>query len=223
MGKKVLVVPDTHFPWCDYEKLSLIYEIAKTEKPDFIIQIGDLFDLYSHSKYARGHDLCTPQQEILEARQAAENMWSQFSQINPKSSLVQLKGNHDARIEKRVYEKYPEIASLLDLNHLWQFKGVETLLSDRDSLEIDGVIYVHGWLTRIGQHMNYFNKPVVHGHTHRGGIHFEKRGNGVIWELDCGYLADPNAVPLQYGATKTIKWVHGCGLIDILGPRFIPL
>lgn len=224
MGKKVLVIPDCHFPWCDIEKLNLIYQIAIKEKPDVIIQLGDLFDLYSHSKFARGHDLCTPQQEILEARQGAENMWFNLRKVCPKTSMYQLKGNHDARIEKRVAEKYPEIASLLDINHLWKFKNVETLLSDKDQLVIDGVIYVHGWMTKLGDHCRYFNKSVVHGHTHRGGVYFEKRGfDQMIFELDCGHIADVSKQPLQYGPTKTMKHIPGCGLIDVLGPRFIPL
>lgn len=228
MGKKVLVIPDTHFPWVDQEKLNLIYLIIEKEKPDVITQCGDLLDLFSHSKFARSLDIYTPNEEVKLGRAMAEKMWEKVRELAPKATLYQLHGNHDARIHKRIQEKYPEIASIIDVSYLWKFKGVNTLEDDRDYLEIDGIIYVHGWLTRLGQHMHYFNKSVVHGHTHRGGIHIERRHffknrYNTLFELDCGYIADDKQIPLQYGATKAVKWVHGCGLIDSLGPRFIPL
>jgi hypothetical protein len=51
----------------------------------------------------------------------------------------------------------------------------------------------------------------------------ENMKDGLLWSMSCGYLADPYQVPLLYRATKTAKWVHGIGVIDSHGPRFIYL
>ena len=106
-----------------------------------------------------------------------------------------------------------------------QFKvsGLELHFDSKSEVEIDDVLYVHGWLGQSFAHAKYFNKPVVHGHLHQAGIFMENMKDGLLWSMSCGYLADPCQVPLLYRATKTSKWIHGVGFIDGLGPRFIRL
>lgn len=101
--------------------------------------------------------------------------------------------------------------------------GVEIHEDSRAEIEIDGVLYIHGWMTGIGKHAKYFNQSVVHGHTHVGGLWTQNLKKKFIFELDCGYLADPYQVPLTYRATKTTNWTKGFGFIDSWGPRFCPL
>lgn len=213
-----------HLPWVDAGALSAVYLAIEREKPDVVIQLGDIFDMYAQSKFPRSHDICTPKEEMAEARQGAETFWATCRKVSGrKTRHIQILGNHDARPSKRVAENYPEIASLLGIDHLFKFAGVETVLDSRSELTIDGVIYTHGHYTKHGQHAAYYCRSVVHGHTHRGAVVYQKLHGRVIWELDCGHLADENSEPLQYMPTKTTKWTLGYGLIDDLGPRFCPL
>lgn len=222
---KVLCIPDAHAPWASEAVTLKIYEAISNKKYDVIIQLGDLLDLYSYSKFARSHDICTPKEEVEAGYEWSNNFWKQIHKLAPKSRKIQLKGNHDDRLMKRAFERWPEAASILMRaeHSLYKFPNVETIQDSRDPLEIEGVIYIHGYLTKIGDHAKYFLKPVVHGHTHRGGTIFLNMGGRLIWELDCGYMADQNAVPLQYGPTKNVLWTEGYGEIDSLGPRFIPV
>lgn len=228
MGKKkskVLAIPDIHLPWADWKKIYKVYEIAKFEKPDIIIQLGDLKDRFTFSRFAKSHDIMTPKEEIQEAREGAVNFWANLNKACPKAKKIQLTGNHEARLLKSVLEKYPEIYSIMVKaeKEMFKFSGVKTVYDHRAELEIDGVIYCHGYLTKLGDHARHLLKPVVRAHSHRGGVTFFNLGGKTIWELDCGYLADPNQVPLMYGPTKTNLWTHGIGLIDEYGPRFISL
>lgn len=222
---KVLCIPDLHAPWVEIKKLSKIYELIEQEKPDVVIQLGDALDMYSYSKFARSHDLCTPREEIEEGRNLLVNMWSRIHKMVPKARKIQLRGNHEARLEKRILERNPECWIILQEanNKLLSFPNVETIQDTRCELEIEGVVYIHGYLTQLGSHAKYLLKPVVHGHSHRGGTVFYNLGGQTIWELDCGYLADPKQIPLQYGATKTTLWTQGCGIVDKWGPRFVSL
>lgn len=213
-----------HLPWVDAGALSAVYLAIEREKPDVVIQLGDIFDMYAQSKFPRSHDICTPKEEMAEARQGAETFWATCRKVSGrKTRHIQILGNHDARPSKRVAENYPEIASLLGIDHLFKFAGVETVLDSRSELTIDGVIYTHGHYTKHGQHAAYYCRSVVHGHTHRGAVVYQKLHGRVIWELDCGHLADENSEPLQYMPTKTTKWTTGFGLVDDYGPRFIPI
>ncbi len=222
---KVLCIPDAHLPWIAVKKLYSILDIIEKEKPDVIMQLGDLFDFFSFSKFARSHDICTPEEEVGEAREFAVKMWENINKLCPRARKIQLLGNHEQRLFKRALERAPEIYSLVQQagGELFKFKNVETINDTRCEMEIEGVVYCHGYLTKLGDHARYLLKPVVHGHSHRGGTHFFNLGGKMIWELDCGYLADPFQVPLQYGPTKTTLWTHGFGIVDKLGPRFISL
>lgn len=210
-------------PWTNINSLNKIYLAIEKEQPDIIVQIGDLYDLFSFSKFARTHDLCTPNHEITEGRAYAESFWKNCKEFAPGASLYQIKGNHDARIFMRAEEKYPEIASILRIDHLWEFPGVTTIDDVRDELEIDGILYIHGYRSKLGDHMRYFLKPVVCGHSHTGGCVFMRLGRNIIWELNVGFIADDGAVPLQYTKTKTTRWTQGYGIIDSQGPRFCPI
>lgn len=225
MGKKVLVLGDTHFPFHCKTSLTLVFEAIKREKPDCIVQVGDLYDFYSASSFPRSHNILTPKQEAEEGREAAEEMWAYIRKISPKSKCYQLWGNHDVRPKKRVLEAVPHLEHFFgsSLKELFQFKGVRTLLSDKDELLIDGVVYEHG-CTKFGNHVKENNASTVTGHLHRGAVHYENTRRGeVLFELNAGYLANPHHECMQYGRKKWNKWTRGYGLIDENGPRFICL
>lgn len=210
-----------HLPWVDGLKLKAVYEAIEREKPEIVVQLGDLYDFYSHSKFPRNTDLITSREEICEARQAAEAFWKNVRKSSKRIRCIQILGNHDARPSKRVSERYPEIAHLVGIDDLFRFPGVESVLDTRSELTIEGVIYTHGHFTQHGRHVQYYQKNVVHGHTHRPNVTYHKVHNKLLWELDCGHLADESCEPLQYQATKTTKWGVGYGIIDDLGPRFV--
>jgi hypothetical protein len=222
LAKRVIAVPDLHFPWHHAECLAWIYSVIANFKPDIVIQMGDLYDMYSSSRFARTHNLMTPKQEIAEARMGAEAFWKNVRINAPKARRIQKKGNHDIRPDKRILEEAPELEDLINTSPLFQFTGVETIHDPSEETVIDNVIYIHGHLTKMGDHVKYFLQSVVHGHSHRGGTHFMKLRNETIWELDCGFCSDESAVPLRYGPARRTLWTLGVGIIDEYGPRFLP-
>ena len=220
--RSVLCVPDTHFPFHHQPTLTWIYEIAKERKPDIIFQLGDLYDFFASSRFARSHDVMTPKEEFEEGRMGAEAMWKNLRKASPKSMCIQIKGNHDVRPNKRLLELCPELESLLDTDSLFKFPGVKTILDPSEEVEIDGVVYIHGHYAKLGDHMNFFLQPTVHGHTHKGGTIYKKIRGGTLWELDCGFASDETTVPMRYGPTRRNHWTLGCGWVDAQGPQFLP-
>lgn len=228
MGRKVprvFAIPDLHAPFTDWKRVARVYADIDDQNPDYVVQLGDAADRISFGRFARSHDLMTPEEELEEARQGIASFWVNVKKAAPKAQRIQLSGNHEARILRQVLERFPEVYSLLKRaeGDFWKFDGVKTIHDHRHELEINGVVYCHGWLTNLGAHMRYLGKNVVHGHTHRAGLIVERWHGKQIWELDCGFLADELQVPLQYGPTKTVKWVKGYGDIDGHIPRFVPL
>ncbi len=218
---KVMTVGDVHFPFADTDALAQVLDAIKREQPTHVVQIGDLYDQYSFSRFSRSFDVMTPKDEVIKARKQAEAFWQAVQKAAPKAICHQLLGNHDVRVTKKILDKIPEFESLGSKvrDDLYTFKGVNTLHDVRSWIEIDDVIYTHGWYSTLGQHMDYFGKSVVHGHTHRAGIAYARRGEGFIFEMDVGHLADETTVPLQYSASKLSRWFKTVSIVENGQPR----
>jgi DNA repair exonuclease SbcCD nuclease subunit len=223
---RVAAIGDTHFPWVDRPRLDRALAIIKDFRPDAVVQMGDVFDLYSWSKYARTYDLMTPREELISARSGAEAMWHMIQVNTPGVRCYQLLGNHDDRLFKTVYGKLPELEAVLnylDVSSLWRFDGVDTQADGRDELELGGNIFIHGYRTRLGDHLNYFGRNVVCGHSHKAGVVYRRYHGETRWEMNVGFIAQPDSPVMQYTSTKTADTTPALGLIDDLGPRVVPL
>lgn len=222
---KVLVIPDQHFPFVNKKALARLIEVAKEIQPTHIVNVGDTYDMYSFSRFARSMDVMTPKQEMKKGRQMAEKMWADLQAAAPKAKCFQVLGNHEDRIYKKIMNVAAEYESIIEepIRKLLTFPNVYTLKSSKSELVINDIVFIHGWSTSAGFHVRYFMQNVVHGHTHRGSVQFVAHKGKTLWELDCGFIADQNSLPLEYRETKTSQWHIGFGLVDKHGPRFIPL
>jgi hypothetical protein len=218
----VVAIGDTHHPFSSQRVLRRIYGIIKVLQPRFVIQVGDLNDFFSQSKYPRTHRLMTPQEEVKRAKEAATDMWAKIHEACPSAIKIQIKGNHDERPYKRLLEKAPELEPFFQINDLFEFPHVHTVHDSKQEVVIDGICYQHGH-KRHGEHMKHNLMNTVHGHTHRAGINYMKLRNELIWEFDVGVVADLESVPMGYGPQKWNNCTNGVGVIDELGPRFIDL
>lgn len=223
--RKTLFIGDVHAPFANLQCLQAIYEFAAKHQPEVIVQVGDLYDMYSHAKFPRSHNIFTPRDEQKAARAQAETMWSELKKAAPKADCFQLYGNHDVRVLKRVLESYPSAEDWVAqmLKEAMSFPGVTTLDDARSELMLEGNVMVHhGYLSQLGRHRDYALHNVVVGHSHTGGIVFKQIRDQILWELNCGYVGDQNAKGLTYTAQRTVPWTNGWGWLDEYGPRFIP-
>lgn len=193
-------------------------------KPERIIQVGDLRDWYSASKFSRRVNLFTPKEEDTQATFYSNVMWESLNKWCPNAEKYQLLGNHCVRPIKRIGELAPEFEEdyIPLLHERYTFDGVKTIYDPREELDLDGVRYVHGYRSKLGDHAAFNRMPVVCGHSHRGGVVTLNLADEIIWELNAGYLADATHPALSYTMQKkATNWTLGFGLIDSDGPRFI--
>lgn len=220
-----LFIPDTHFPFEHQPTIQKAIAYAKANRPELIVQLGDLYDFFSASKFPKSANVFKPKDEVSEARKRAEAMWAELKAASPLARCIQLIGNHDVRPLKRTLESVPFLEDWIQdaMTKVMSFDGVETLSDHRDFFEIDeNTIAIHGFLSRHGAHRDFALKNVVLGHLHVGSVTFRQVHEETLFELNCGYAADPHAPGLSYTPSKIINWTHGFGVIDSLGPRFIP-
>lgn len=216
-----IILGDTHFPFVHNDKLKKALEIIEVVKPKRVIQIGDLYDCMAHAKFARSLNIYTPKEEMTLARKGAQEMWRTIQTLSPGVECHQLSGNHDVRIMRRVLEQYPEIEMFVDFEKWFTFDGVQSHMDIRKELILDGIVYIHGHRSKLGEHMEYMRRSVICGHSHRPGIAYKNYGDTVLFEMNVGYLGDPESKALSYTNQKYTHWSHGCGLINQHGPQFI--
>lgn len=221
---KILCIPDTHFPFINKEALEKVLEFSKEHKPDYIIQVGDLLDCYAASKFPRSQNIYTPKEEERLGIEMAEEMWRKLRADNPKAKCYQLMGNHDVRMLKRTLESLPIAEHWIEayFKELFTFEGVETIFDTRQELEIDGILFTHGFLGS-GSHKDYYLKNVIHGHDHKLYVQHRRIHGENIFEMSCGFLGDVEAKALSYTPSKLANFQLGFGWVDQLGARTIHL
>lgn len=228
MSKQSLfILGDLHAPYHHPAALEQVLKAIEVAKPTHVVQLGDLYDFYAFSNYPKSVNHDTPKLEISKGHRVTTRMWERISHIVPNAKKFQLLGNHDVRLRKRISERLPEAAGLSLDRSLFEFPGVDTMLSDRDALELtingERLVVHHGFLGKLGDHIAHFNRSVITGHSHRPGVVFLKTHRKTLWELNAGYLGDERRHVFKYGATNVTKWARAYGIVDALGPRVVPL
>lgn len=222
--RTTLVIGDFHAPFVDQKALRFVINAIKKEQPSNVVQMGDLYDMFSFSRFPKNPDFISPRKEMERAHEQAEDLWASVQKAAPRASCYQILGNHSIRPKSLALEKCPELYPFVAKSwaDLFKFKGVSTTMDIRDELILDDVVYEHGFYGRPGQHLKENLKCTVIGHTHRPWVHFEKLRNKLLWELNVGYIADPTSEALAYTRKKWVKWVQGYGLIKDGIPIFVP-
>jgi predicted phosphodiesterase len=213
MDKRIVVLGDIHFPYENKKAVAKAIAYIKEVKPTHVVQIGDLYDQYFFSRYSKNVNYTSPEKELAESFKRASKMWSEIRKVSPNTVCVQLLGNHDLRLHKRIQEKLPEVESLVreKIKSLYSFPGVKTFFDSRQEVQIEDLLFHHGYLSQLGAHVKKYNKSIVVGHSHVAGVIYTKHNNKTIFEFNTGFLGDKKALPLNYGEAKLKSWTVGIG------------
>lgn len=221
---RIVSLSDIHWPFSNQKLIEgKILPFIERMQPDYVVLNGDAWDMYSHSKYPRSHNLFTPREEHDMSRKMNEDLWREVRRVSKNSKLYQLLGNHDIRPLKRVLEDYPAAEDWVNkmVREMFTYEGVTTIFDPREELVLGDVAIFHGYRSQLGAHRDYTLMNCVNGHTHRGGVVFRKIRGHVLWELNSGHCGNPEGKGMSYTAQKMSDWTDGFGCIDEYGPRFI--
>lgn len=164
-----------HCPLQDKNAVNWLIEIIKERKPDEIINLGDLLEADSASKWSSEYSWT-----LRDEFNSANELLKRIREASPKSKLVFLEGNHDSnilsinRIDKKLRDlcDYRDESNIPELKH-W-IKPTEYKYSRRKgAYKIGAVTFAHGYeagqsgdkfqAISLGQPYGLF----VGGHTHR--------------------------------------------------------
>jgi predicted phosphodiesterase len=215
----IVAVGDTHFPFEHKKATAWAIKLINDLKPDMVIQMGDLLDQFSFSRYPKSRKM-DPDEELRLGRKGAEAFWKA---IKVDCDRFQLQGNHDDRMIKAALKSAPELMGIVGegLDKLYKFEGVETI--KEYEFEYDGIMFQHGHRAKLGDHAKYNQCSTVVGHSHAGGVVYLRNRAGVYFELNAGFLGDIDTAAFTYLSQKKVNTTTlGVGIIDEYGPRFVP-
>jgi hypothetical protein len=177
--KRTVFIGDAHFPFVNQNALTAVYEYLERHKPARVVQMGDLYDMFSHGKFPRSRHIYNPVEEINYGFEMAKEMWATIRKIIPGVECHQILGNHDVRPLKRIIEQYPEGEPFFSIDKYFQFEGVTTHMDTRSPVDFGEFIVLHGIFSKLGDHVSYFHRNCVVGHSHRAGLVFKVLGGSL--------------------------------------------
>ena len=178
--KKILILPDIHAPKQDEAALNAALKFTEDFKPDELVQLGDLCDFSSISRFdiVREKDLIPLIEEIEAANRVLDRLEKSIPR-NCKKTL--LEGNHDQRPEKYRLNSWDKnvqkvwgrrLSNFDELYHLkergWNWRSYGEVYT------VGHANFTHGWFTNkyhAFKTVSRWFKTLVYGHTHQYQVH----------------------------------------------------
>ena len=192
----ILLISDLHIPYHDIDAVTIALEYGIKHEINTIVINGDLLDFCRISRFETDFSKRSVKQEF----DSAKHFLRALRQIFPNAEIYWIKGNHDQRYEKYLFQKASEI---------WDdpyFKLEERLRLNEESIHlVDDKILVKAGKLAITHGHHIFKgifapvspargaymkakQSVIVGHLHRPSHHPESDMEGNInaaWSTGC--------------------------------------
>ena len=202
-NKNVLVIGDLHLPFCLDGYLEHCIQMYKLYRCNEVVFIGDIIDNHASSYHETDPDGMNAGQELSLAISQIQKWYKAF----PKATVVI--GNHDRLIMRKAYSS--------GLSRHWIRDYSEVLKVDnwkfQESIEIDGVLYIHGEGGTARTKMKNDLQSVVQGHLHtQCYIEWLVGAKFKIFGMQVGCGIDHKSYAMAY-AKAGKKPAIACGVI----------
>lgn len=219
--QKILCLPDTHFPFADWDVIRQAQKWAKIHKPDLIIQLGDILDQKAWSRWPKDVDDYGPQLEW----EYAEADMERLSKIFPKMHI--LTGNHDTRIMMKAAEAGLPRYVVRELGELFPYPGWEWHLKPKEKLIVNSdagpILFLHGdeMAGNAVQIARRLGINVVMGHTHQFLCGSTSTFETSVFGMECGAAIDAESKGARYAARNPVGFAKGFAVIAHGVPYFV--
>lgn len=188
----VAVASDVHIPFQDNKAVDAFINYCSKVRPEIIVLNGDIVDFYMLSRFTKGEGR-NPYEEI----KMCQEFMARLRKVCPNAEIYYVIGNHEARLEKNILAKAPEMASIIE--------DVFTILRVSDynirgcaSVTINNVVFKHGTLlgnksglSAIKEMENSYMSGLT-GHTHRLCKYIARKAGRKFFWIETGCLCDLN-------------------------------
>lgn len=207
--KNVLILGDTHEPFCHPLYKNFCYEVANKFQCTEFVHIGDEVDNHAISYHESNPKGESASREADMAQKAMNKWYKTFP--NVKVCI----GNHSALHKRKAVTAGLPDRFIKTYEQAWEApKGWKWALD----WEIDGVLYTHG--TGSSGQAGAINRArdsrqsVVIGHIHSfGGVLYSSSDKDMIFGMNVGCGIDIDAYAMEYARPFAKRPTLGCGVV----------
>lgn len=218
--RKILVLPDTHAPWIDWKAMKEAKKWADKNKPDLVIQLGDLTDQKIWSRWQNDTDDFCPSKEF----DLAEKEMNKLHKMFPE--MVILRGNHDERVKTKAIENGIPGKMFNDVNEVFDFEGWKWVERGEHIIvktPKGKIHFMHG--DEMGgnpaQKSRILGMSIIQGHTHKASITYTKTPENHFFGAEMGCLIDTPSKATRYAQANPVGISIGFGVVEDGVPKFI--
>lgn len=219
--KKVVILPDIHYPEHSVRCLRVVNKFLADFSPDYLVYQGDQLDLGSISHWDKDKPLL----------KESKRLWKEYSDFNEEVLKVHEKitkknckrvfllGNHENRAQRYV-EKSPELEGMIEPEiYLGLKERGYTVVPYNDVYKIGKLNIIHGFYYNIhhaAKTVNAFEGNVCYCHVHTSQ-EFTK-----TTPLDTKEFHSATSLPClcnlnpDYKKNRPSSWVNGFGVMYLL-------
>lgn len=203
----ILLISDLHIPYHDIDAVTIALEYGVKHEINTIVINGDMLDFARISKFETDFSKRSVKQEF----DAAKQFLRVLRQLFPTQSIYWIKGNHDLRYEKYLFQKASEIWDdpYFKLEERLRLNEERVhLIDDRILVKAGKLSITHGHhifkgiFTPVSPARGAYMKAkqnIIVGHLHRASFHPEVNLDGEVigsWSTACLCELRPNYSPL---------------------------
>ena len=214
--RRVLIMSDIHFPYHDVEAIEAAVLYAKERGVEAVFINGDLLDIYQASFHERDPRKMNIAEELEMGRK-----FFQWLKEELNLPIYYIPGNHEARIERYLKVKAPELLGIPEFKLEFLLRCAEygvTYIPFRSKCYIGKLLVEHGDKIPGAGGVNpartallKFKRPVIVGHFHRTTQENSSVYDGdqqMAWSTGCLCTLEPDYMPLN-------NHNHGAAIIDV--------
>jgi metallophosphoesterase superfamily enzyme len=206
--KRVLVIPDTHFPFVKQNYIPFLKQVYDEYNCDTVVHLGDMID----NHYSSFHDTDPDGHSALLELQKALDCVKELHDVFP--NMIITYGNHDVIPNRKAFSS--------GLSNTW-IKSIKDVIIDNgipahgwdfvDHCVIDDVVYTHGVSRGAKQRMSQEMVSVVCGHWHtKSSVDWLFNDKFRLFAMQLGALIDDKAYAFAY-AKHFAKSFKNCGVV----------
>lgn len=219
--KKILVLPDLHSPWINWAALKQAKKWADKNKPDLIVQLGDILDQKIWSRWQSDPDDFCPSTEFNLAEMDMVKLHRWF----PK--MVILRGNHDERVKSKAIEGGIPSQMFKDVDDVFNYKGWKWIPRGQEfrvNTANGEILFIHGdeMGGTVAQKSRMLGVSIIQGHTHKTSITYTQTSQHHIFGAEMGCLMDIHSKAARYAQSNPVGVSVGWGVIENGVPCFHP-
>lgn len=208
----VLAFGDTHFPYQHQETIPFLKEVKELYKPERVIHMGDILDVYSVSSYPTDPDHPDSwSHEIRKAREGLKELYDLFPEVDVMSS------NHDDRPYKKSRiagiprEFLVSFKDIIGAPEGWKWHADLRITVDSTREKLYFAHTKNGGQNAALNTAKDMGCTVALGHNHtRFGATAFKPHKRVIYGVDVGCLVSDKGAPYDYNKGTRGRPIQGC-------------